>query len=60
MANPPCPHCERPTPPPSEVSDVVTRDLILDWMRASGDSAADFYEAVATYFGIESEELEAP
>lgn len=55
-----CPNCGQPAPNPSEVSDVVSRDLVLDWMRASGDSAADFYEAVATYFGVENEELEAP
>lgn len=60
MTSPPCPRCGQPTPHPTEASDVVTRDLILDWMRASGDSAADFYEVVATYFGIENEELEAP
>jgi hypothetical protein len=39
---------------------LVTRGQIVHWMREAGDSAADFYEAVATFFGIESEEIEAP
>ena len=46
---------------PDRVPDgVVTRGQLVHWMRESGDSAADFYEAVATFFGIESEEIEAP
>lgn len=44
------------TDPSAEI--VATRAQILDWMRDAGDSAADFYEAVANYFGVEDEEVE--
>jgi len=39
-------------------SRVVTRDLVVEWMRVSDGSAAEFFEAVAIYFDIENEELE--
>ena len=36
---------------------VATRDQVIEWMRESRGSAADFYEAAANYFGVEEEEL---
>lgn len=53
-----CPQCGRRPSDDESAGPTVTRDLILEWMRASQDSAADFFEAVAIYFGIEDEEIE--
>lgn len=56
-----CPHCAQP-PSAQQYrlkSCVLTRQQAVELMQASGDSAADFFEAVATYFAIEEAEIEA-
>ncbi len=54
-----CPVCGRPAGSDTRANPVavVTRDQVIEWMRESRGSAADFFGAAANYFGVEEEEV---